>query len=118
MKIEYLKENNVDIEKSLELLGDIETYNEILDEFYNEINNRMERLNTAKENDDVENYTIDVHALKSDAKYLGFNHLASIALEHQEKGEKKDIEYIKNHYEELKQEVDKIINIIKKYKEE
>ena len=33
-------------------------------------------------------------------------------------GEKKDIQYIKSHYEELKKEVDNITDIIKKYKEE
>ena len=31
--VEYLKENGVDIDKSLELLGDIDTYNDLLKEF-------------------------------------------------------------------------------------
>ena len=40
MNIEYLKENGVDVDRGLELLGDIDTYNDILKEF---ITNNEER---------------------------------------------------------------------------
>ena len=33
--IEYLKNNGVDVETSIELLGDIESYNETMQEFLN-----------------------------------------------------------------------------------
>jgi len=41
----------------------------------------------------MKNYAIDVHAIKGDAKYFGFNKLADIALEHQLKSEDNDIDY-------------------------
>ena len=33
MNVDFLKENGIDVEKSLELFGDIETYNDTIGEF-------------------------------------------------------------------------------------
>ena len=115
--MDYLKENNIDIDNSLELLGDIDTYNEILEEFLNNINNRLSKLEKYKEDNDMENYSIEVHALKSDSKYLGFTKLAELALNHQLKSEENDSDFINNNYEELINETNKIIEITKNYLE-
>ena len=117
MDIEYLKKNNIDIDKSIELLGDIETYDDILKEFNDEIENRMTKLKDYLENKNLKDYAIEVHALKSDSKYLGFTTLADMALEHQTKSEENDIDYITSHYDALTKEVEKIIAITKKYLE-
>ena len=116
--INYLKENGVDVDRSIELLGDVETFDEILEEFYQNIENRRSELKNYLDSSDMTNYAISVHALKSDSKYLGFDVLASIALEHQTKSENGDLDYISNHFKELDDEVSKIISIIKKYMEE
>ena len=97
--MEFLKENNIDIENSIELLGSIDTYTEILEEFLNNINDRLSKLEQFKNDNDMENYSIEVHALKSDSKYLGFTKLAELALNHQTKSEEKDSDYINNNYE-------------------
>ena len=47
--MEFLKENGIDIDKSLELLGDIETYNEILNDFYSELDDKLENLTNYKD---------------------------------------------------------------------
>lgn len=113
--MDFLKENNVDIDNSLELLGDIDTYNEILEEFLNNIDDRLSKLENYKNSNDMENYSIEVHALKSDSKYLGFTKLAELALNHQTKSEDNDSDYINNNYDELINEAKKIIDIAKKY---
>ena len=41
--INYLKENGVDINKCLELFGDIETYNETIKEFKNSIDGKLDK---------------------------------------------------------------------------
>ena len=112
---EYLKENEIDIDKSLELLGDLETYDDILQEFYDNIEERKSKLQEYLNTSNMKEYATEVHALKSDSKYLGFTKLADLALEHQTKSENNEIEYISSHYEELNQELTKILNIIKKY---
>ena len=49
--IGYLKKNRIDVEKGIELLGDIEMYNETLEEFMNNIEDRMRKLEKYKEED-------------------------------------------------------------------
>ena len=114
--IEYLKKNRIDVEKGIELLGDIEMYNETLEEFMNDIEERMRKLEKYKEEEKMEEYAIEVHALKSDSKYLGFKELAEIAYNQEMKSKENDIKYIKEKYSILKEEVDRIIKIIKEYK--
>lgn len=114
--IEYLKKNRIDVEKGIELLGDIEMYNETLEEFMNNIEDRMRKLEKYKEEEKMEEYAIEVHALKSDSKYLGFKELAKIAYNQEMKSKENDIKYIKEKYSILKEEVDRIIKIIKEYK--
>ena len=91
-------------------------YNETLEEFMNNIEERMRKLEKYKEEEKMEEYAIEVHALKSDSKYLGFQELAEIAYNQEMKSKENDIKYIKEKYSILKEEVDRIIKIIKEYK--
>lgn len=118
MNENVLRENGVNLDNSLELLGDMEMYNETLDMFIEENQNRIPRLLNYKNSGDMPNYAIDVHALKSDCKYLGFMNLAEVAYDHELKSKEGDIDYINNHYNELIAEYDKVNEIIRKYKGE
>ena len=91
-------------------------YNETLEEFMNNIEERMRKLEKYKEEEKMEEYAIEVHALKSDSKYLGFKELAEIAYNQEMKSKENDIKYIKEKYSILKEEVDRIVKIIKEYK--
>ena len=113
--IDYLKQNNVDIDKSLELLGDINTYNDLLKEFMATIKDKVNNLYRYKNNNDLVNYAILVHSLKSDSRYLGFTKLADIALNHELKSEENDLTYINNNFNLLLNEVREVINIANKY---
>lgn len=112
-KQDYLKENGVNIQGALELLGDMDTYDEILQEFFDHIEERREKLKNYL--NDMNNYEIEVHALKSDSKYLGFSKLADMALEHQNKSHDGDMEFVTSHYQELDNEINHVISIISKY---
>lgn len=117
MDVSYLKENNIDIDKSLEILGDIETYNEILNDFYDELEEKLINLENYKNESDMENYSILVHALKGECKYLGFNDLADICYNHQLKSEEDNTKYINDGFKILITEANKIKEIVKKYLE-
>ena len=116
--INYLKENNIDVDSSLELLGDIEMYNETLDAFQEENKTRIPRIEKNKNESNMKDYSIDVHALKSDSKYLGFKKLAELAYDHELKSKEEDVDYINEHYEELMEEYNRINDIIERYKGE
>ena len=102
--ISLLKTNGVDVDSAIEILGDMEMYEETLNDFLEVSETRMPRLEESKKTHDMKNYAIDVHALKSDSKYLGFTKLAEMALEHQLKSEENDIDFVNEHYDELMEE--------------
>ena len=115
---EFLKENGVDIDKALELFGDMDMYNDTLNDFLNEIYNRLGRIKTYKETSNMADYAIEVHALKSDSKYFGFTKLAELAFNHEIESKKNNMFYVVDHYDELIKEVNRILMILKQYRGE
>jgi len=113
--INYLKENDIDVDSSIELLGDIEMYNETLKDFLKESEERLPKMDKFLKEKDCANYAILAHAMKSDSKYLGFKKLAELSLNHELKGKENDIEYLEENYQELITEANKIIGIVNKY---
>jgi len=113
--VEYLKENDIDVDASLELLGDIDMYNDTLNTFVEENKKRIPRIEKNKNEGNMKDYSIDVHALKSDSKYLGFKKLDELSYEHELKSKENDIEYINKHYDELMNEYNRINDVIGKY---
>lgn len=113
--VNKLIENKIDVEKSLELFGDMETYNETLEEFLNNINTKMNDIKKYKESSDMANYAILVHSLKSDSKYLGFTDLAEISYNHEMESKNNNIGYVYDHYDELVKEANRIIEITSLY---
>ena len=111
--IDYLKNNSIDVDSGLELLGDIQTYNETMEEFFNELGNKLTKLKENKEN--LSEYAVYAHAIKSDSKYLGFKKLSEIALEHELKAKDNNQIFINEHYKELINEAVNIATIIKEY---
>ena len=113
--INFLKENNVDVNKCLELFGDIETYNETIKEFQKSIDGKLDKLENYYEDGDMANYAIYAHSLKSDCKYFGFIKLASIAYEHEMKGKANDIAYVRANFESFMEEAKKVKAIVNEY---
>lgn len=112
---ELLISNGVDIDKSLELLGDMDTFNETLKDFLNESMNRLQQIEEYKNTGDMPNYAILVHAMKSDSKYLGLTKLAELSFNHEMASKGNDKKYVDENYEELMNEANRIITLIRKY---
>ena len=111
----FLREHGVDLDSAITLLGDMEMYNDTLKDFYDNLSTRIEKITFLKVNNDIANYAIEVHALKSDSKYLGFTKLAEVALEHELKSKENDINYVNDNFQTLVAEVNKLSEIISKY---
>lgn len=114
-KVDLLVSNNVDVHASLEIWGDMDSYNENLLEFKNSLKEKLNNLKYFKNEKDCANYAILAHSMKSESKYLGFTKEAEVFLAHELKGKENDIDYIENHYHELEETVNKIINLLDKY---
>ena len=112
---EYLRKNGVDLDKALELLGDIEMYKMTLSDYLMEVEEKWEKVKKYKDTKDMENYAIEVHSLKSDAKYLGFMKLAEVAYQHELKSKENNIKFVEEDFENLEREYRKYLDIAKKY---
>ena len=114
--VNYLKDNGVDVDHALELLGDMDMYNSTINDFLLEIDDKWNRIVEYKNNSDMDNYAIEVHSLKSDSKYLGLMKLADIAYQHELKSKENDIDYVNSNFDKLENELKKDLEIIKEYK--
>ena len=111
----FLIGNGIDVDKSLELFGDMSMYNETLQEFLDGVQKKIEDLNKSKEASDTHNYSIYAHSLKSDARYLGFTTLAELAYNHEMAGKNSDVSYIYDNYDSLINETKRIIKVVSEY---
>ena len=112
---EFLESNGVDVERGLELLGDMGMYDTTMEDFYQEIDTKLEKINMYKEQRDMPNYAILVHSLKSDSKYLGFMKLAELAYNHEMASKENNQAFVDENYNELMDEAMRIYNVVKKY---
>lgn len=113
--VTILTSNGVNVEKSLELFGDMEMYDATLNDFLEDVDKKIENLQKYREAGDMPNYAIEVHALKSDARYLGFVTLADKAYDLELKSKANDIMYVYEHHDSVIQEAKKCINLANRY---
>lgn len=113
--VSFLTSNGVDVQKSLELFGDMETYNSTLEDFLKGMEESLPKIKMFKEEGDMANYAILVHSLKSDSKYFGFTKLAELALQHEMQSKANDIDYVYLNYDELMNETNRIIKLVSEY---
>ena len=113
--VNLLIENGANVKKALELFGDMETYDDTLSTFLAEVPDKLQKIKNYKEVGDMANYAIQVHSLKSDARYFGFEKLAEIAYDHELKSKANDMYYVTEHFDELMTEANRIVNLVKKY---
>lgn len=115
MDVNVLLNNGVNVNASLELLGDMEMYNETLEEFRKEVYTKLNNINEYKQKGDIPNYQILVHSLKSDSKYLGFTKLAELSYNHEMASKEGNVNYINDNYLELMTEAKRILNVVETY---
>ena len=113
--VDYLKSMGVDVDKSLELLGDMNMYDEVMHDFLNMIDNKVNLLQQYKSKNDMANYAIEVHSLKSDVRYLGFMVLGDLAYDLELKSKANDFSGVDQRHDELINKVHETINICKTY---
>lgn len=113
--VNFLINNGVNVQKSLELFGDMETYNDTLETFLTDVEDKLSKIKTYKEIADMANYAILVHSLKSDARYFGFEKLADLAYQHEMESKSNNMYYVTDHFDELMAEANRIVHLVKQY---
>lgn len=110
-----LENNGINVKKSLELFGDMQTYDQMLEDFLREVDVKLANAKKYMDNGDMPNYAIIVHSLKSDCRYFGIDALADEFYEHELAGKKNDYFFVKSNYDKLYNDSQNVINILKKY---
>ena len=113
--VNLLTSNGVNVDQSLELFGDMDTYNDTLEEFLAGVGEKLENIKKYKEASDMANYAILVHSLKSDSKYLGFTKLAELSYNHEMQSKANNVDYVYANYDELMQEAQRIVKLVEEY---
>ncbi len=100
----FLKEG-VSIKSALHYAGgNMKVYLDMMEVFLREKENQEKKIQTFLEKEDMPNYAVLVHGLKGNARMLGADHLADIAFEHEKASKADQLDFVKEHYEELTRE--------------
>jgi len=110
-----LTDNNIDLKKSLELFGDMKTYNQMLEEFLSQVEDKLKEAEKYKNLSDLQNYEVIVHSLKSDFKYFGAFDTAEFFYKHELAAKEPNPTFINDNFNTLIEEANKTINVFKKY---
>ena len=113
--VSILRENGVDLDKSLELFGDMATYDQMLEDFLKEVDGKLADAKKYKDEGDMANYAIMVHSLKSDSRYFGMMALGDMFYEHELAGKANDYTFVTNNFDKLMAEARRMIDILKRY---
>ena len=115
-KRNFLVQNGVDVEKGIENTMDFETYNEILLEFCNTFPEEVNKFNKFKQENDMVNYEIIVHALKSNCRTLGFTSTGEMFYQHELASKSGNSAWVNENYNALIEEVNRVYKILMTYK--
>ena len=101
-KLELLNEGGFHTEAGLQFCrGDSVFYETVLMQFAKDAERKMTDIETFFRAEDVKNYQIMVHALKSSSKMVGANTLSEMAKAAEEAAKKQDLTYIRENHGEL-----------------
>ena len=88
----------IDGQSAIENSGSEETFKTVLKIFYDSLEDKIAEIEGYYNHDDLENYTIKVHAMKSSAKLVGALELSEEARELEKAGKEGDVDYISQHH--------------------
>ncbi len=113
--VNFLIANGADVNKSLELFGDMDTYNATLPDFLSGLEEKTNELQKYKASADMQNYAIIVHSVKSDARYFGFMTLGDLAYQHELKSKENDSDFVYQNFEFLMAEISRVLKVVSAY---
>ena len=91
---ETLRIADLDTEQAISMVGDESIYRMILKEYYRVIKTKADRIKECIDTQDWDDYTINVHALKSASRQIGATELADMAAALEKAGNDRNIGFI------------------------
>ena len=110
-----LTQAGIDLNASMQLFGDMDTYNDMLEDFLKEFEGKMANAEKYKNDANMAEYSIIVHSLKSDCKYFGMLELADKFYRHEMAGKENNYYFVSTNFDNLKEEAYKMYRVLQKY---
>ena len=86
---------DIDLTEAVNNCGGAEVLEKVVVDFYSSIDSKIEAIDGFLKEEDIRNYTVLVHALKSSARLIGATELSEMAAELEEFGNEEQIELIR-----------------------
>ncbi len=97
--------------------GSVDAFLSVVKIYYDSYTIRVDELNRFYDSDDIDNYTIKVHALKSSSRLVGAVKVSEEAERLEDAGKRSDTGYIHAHHDELMRDFEGFINALKPFME-
>lgn len=110
------KVGDLDIQKGLIYCGGMAQYLEILKLYSDSGPKNLENVEMLFGKEDWKNYTIAVHAVKSSMLSIGAIKLSDLAKDLEAAGKAVNISYIKEHHQEMIEEYQRVIGLLKDFR--
>ncbi|MBR5360662.1 MAG: DegV family EDD domain-containing protein, partial [Lachnospiraceae bacterium] len=111
----YQNIQGIDPDDAVKNSGSEDLLRSVLKIFYDSIPDKSSELDSYYRSEDLENYTIRIHALKSSARIIGANDLADRAQKLEDAGKEGDLNYIKEHHEDFMKDYHKYSDYLAGY---
>ncbi len=105
---------DVDVVSAARRLQSTEAYIQILDLYYTGGTQKLDALKELLQKRDLENYTIEVHGLKSASANIGADALSKLAQQHEIAAKASDFAYIEEHANSLFDSYENVLSEIKR----
>ena len=109
-----LDQDVIDVEKALRRCGDPEIYLEVLRSYYDSMVEIASSLNGFLEENDLKNYRIKIHAVKSSSRTVGAEKAGEMAAALEKAAGEEDRAYIDEHKDDFMAEYGKIRGLLSK----
>ena len=110
--LDELSRAGINVNQGIAYCGDKEGFREIIGIFHAEGAKRKASLEQFFKENDLKNYVITAHTLKSNSKGIGAEELSTLAMNLEMAGKENRIDYILEHHEELVEAHDTLISIL------
>lgn len=98
----------LDTKYALSLIDDEELYLSIVKEYYKAVSRKSDLISKYESQEDIKNYTVEVHALKSSSKQIGAMELSALAAKLEKAGKEEDLAFIHQNTGELLEKYAKV----------
>lgn len=106
---ELFAQEGLDVNAALEFVGDLDLYREILYDYYMAIDEKSKKIRGYIESDNIKEYTVEVHAIKSSSRMIGAMELGN---------EAERLEHCGHHgdWDTIKADTEKLLEHMQSYK--